>query len=79
MHILGVHGDLLEGLFLHILGWMLASNLSGGTTGTSLRMNEVHVSTSIDALDQVVVSQTEPHGQENWLMRRLNNLYHTCL
>lgn len=50
MHILGVHGDLLEGLFLHILGWMLASNLSGGTTGTSLRMNEVHVSMSIGKL-----------------------------
>lgn len=53
MRFLGVHGDPLRGLFLHILGWTLALDLSGGITGINLKMNEALVSTSSGNLPTV--------------------------
>lgn len=65
IHILGGHGGPLQGLFLHTLGWMIASDLSGGITGTSLRMKEVPAFMSTDALGQAAASRTEYDGPES--------------
>ncbi|XP_042462679.1 pectinesterase 31-like isoform X2 [Zingiber officinale] len=79
MHFLGDHGDPSRGLFSRILGWTVALDLSGGTTGINLRMNEAHASMSTDAQDLVAASQTESHGQENCSMMRQNPSSRTLL
>lgn len=55
MHFSGDHGDPSRGLFSCILGWTVALDLSGGTTGITLRMNEALVSTSTGNLPSVLL------------------------
>lgn len=62
MHILDVHGDLLEGWSLHILTSMHVSNKKAGIIGANLRMREVlaFMSIGISSLQTILLFISSP-------------------